>query len=179
MLTALQLLEYFSNHVQSPVIAHPDLNPETKKIMEAESTSTFFYFKSITVELARGLDQQEAITQIRYFLKRRWEFIKKTNWAYTRHPFLPANQLCLQVAEQIAGKDEAVCQILMPGTRKISRKTDSPFSFKDETEEDGHFPVHKYLLAASEGELLSLEDIYSAGVANTNSIFPDFQESTA
>ncbi|STX32447.1 hypothetical protein [Legionella birminghamensis] len=179
MLTALQLLEYFSNHVQSPVIAHPDLNPETKKIMEAESTSTFFYFKSITVELARGLNQQEAITQIRYFLKRRWEFIKKTNWAYTRHPFLPANQLCLQVAEQIAGKDEAVCQILMPGTRKISRKTDSPFSFKDETEEDGHFPVHKYLLAASEGELLSLEDIYSAGVANTNSIFPDFQESTA
>ncbi|KTD45182.1 hypothetical protein Lqui_2653 [Legionella quinlivanii] len=64
------------------------------------------------------------------------------------------NQFCLQIAEQIAGEDEAICQTLMSGIRKIGRVPASTSALKENTEENGHFPVHKFILAKKEGVLL-------------------------
>ncbi|WP_147287637.1 hypothetical protein [Legionella birminghamensis] len=124
--------------------------------MEQESAFAYEYIRGITGLLADGLPL-EANEEIRFLLEERWLFIKKTAWAYPRHPFLPINQLCLQIAEQIAGEDEAICQILMPGIRKIGRIPASTRALKENTEENGHFPVHKFILAKKEGVLLPLE----------------------
>ena len=121
MISIAQLRQLIQECQTSEPIFSDKLSPETIRLMRDETSITLSFFE----RLVEGLDPQLNITEIesviRFYLNYRWQALKISNIAYTRHPFLPINQFCLKIAEAIAGPNEPVCLILMPTVRDLCR----------------------------------------------------------
>lgn len=169
MISITELRKFLDEFTIQEAIFSPSLDGKTRALMQKESAVTFAFFAS----LLKKFDGQEVDTRIiREYLAIRWRELEKTNLAYTRHPFLPVNQLCLKVAEWIAEPKEAVCTILMPSVSGLNRKHGA---LKLETEEDGHFAPEKFILDQHDKRLIPVEEIFIYAEMNTNYVIPDYQ----
>lgn len=174
MLSAVTLKSLIAKYKSQEAQFSPDLNPTTVALMKAESLYVFAYLDALSKELRR-MDDGSINVRLRDFLCARWLSIQYSNLTYSRHPFLPANQLCLKIAEAIAGED-AVCQVLMPTIVAMCR---APSDLKGETEEDGHFPVENFLLNIRNDTLIPAAEIFAYAEQDTALVFSDYQRSEA
>ena len=174
MISITQFCQLIQECQTSKPIFSDKLSPETIRLMQDETSITLSFFKCFMEGLNPQLNITAIESNIRSYLKQRWEALIKSNLAYTRHPFLPINQLCLKIAEAIAGPNEPVCLILMPTVRGLCRET--PFSLKVETENAGHFALEEYALNRDQTLLIPVEELFVQGGVNTHVVFPDFQE---
>ncbi|CAM2753643.1 Uncharacterised protein [Legionella steigerwaltii] len=172
MITVKQLKELLDIYQSQKAIFSPNLDAKTLKIMQQEAAYTFSFF----TQLIQARDEESSLDKdsmiIRKYLKIRWAHLKKSNLAYTRHPFLPANQLCLKVAEAIAGPKEAICQILMPGLVGLNRKS---AELKFETESEGHFELENYVINQAHNRLIPVAEIFQTAKVDSNLVIADFQ----
>ncbi len=175
MLTKTLLEQLTAETRNTPVIFAPGLPPKTVNLMMGEIIATSSFFENLTNK-AHQLDSTQIQIVIRQYLNLRGNLLKNTNIAYTRHPFFPTNQLCLKIAEAIAGDDEPVCKILMPYVVSLCRAT---YSLKSETEENGHFPLENYILNHQQNALIPVEEIFTTATVNTNLVFADFQNDSS
>lgn len=153
-----------------------DLEAKTVALMQLESRVTLCFLEHLTTAFKSGMSSENVCLILRSYFSARWDALKNTNIAYTRHPFLPINQLCLKIAEQIAGTNESIATILMPTVIGLCRET---YSLKSETEESGHFAVEQFILNERGTRLIPVVELFDAGKVNTNLIFSDFQPSSA
>lgn len=174
MLTVKQLKELLRVYQNQKSIFSSDLDAKTVNIMQQESAFTFSFF----TQLIQGRDDNSSLDKdaiiFRNYFKKRWELLKKSNLAYTRHPFLPANQFCLKIAEAIADPKEAICQILMPGLVGLNRESGN---LKFETEQDGHFELENYITNQAHNKLIPIAEIFQTAKVDSNLVIADFQPS--
>ncbi|VEB38683.1 hypothetical protein [Legionella cherrii] len=172
MLTVKQLKELLTVYQNQEAIFSPGLDAKTLKIMQQESAFTFSFF----TQLIQGRDEDSSLDKdakiIRNYFKTRWGLLKKSNLAYTRHPFLPANQFCLKIAEAIAGPKEAICRILMPGLVGFNRES---ADLKLETEQEGHFELENYITNQAYTKLIPIAEIFQTAKVNSDLVIADFQ----
>jgi|GEM_PF-3411051 len=177
MISASQLTELIQTYRSQPDIFSSELDEHTRAVMADISEFTFWYLDKIASELDEGLNETEAMNAIKNFFENRWQAIKDSNMAYTRHPFLPANQLCLKLAAIIPELEESICSMLMPDVTSLNRIS---YSFKAESEDEGNFPAENFILNQDGTQLIPVPEILRMARINTNAIFPDFQpEGTA
>lgn len=174
MITVKQLKDLLSVYQSQPTVFSAAIDAETLESMRDESAYTFSFFTQFTEGEENAILSDESIATIRFYFRDRWEALKKTNLAYTRHPFLPVNQLCLKIAEAIAEPEEAVCQILMPDLVGLNRKC---ASLKFETEENGHFKVENYIINQDCTQLIPVDEVFQTAAIDSNYVLADFQPS--
>ncbi|WP_454780340.1 hypothetical protein [Legionella sp. WA2022007384] len=172
MITVKQLKDLLTTSQNQPTIFPSTLDNQTIEVMQQESAYTFSFFTQLTQGKDDDTLSSETIGKIRSYFKDRWATLKKSNLAYTRYPFLPVNQFCLKVAEEIAGPKEAICQILMPGLIGVNRECPS---LKFETEVDGHFELENYIINQDYTRLIPVEEIFQTAAINSNHVLADFQ----
>lgn len=174
MISIVQLKELIKEYQDKEAAFSKELDPEIVALMKAESEFTFSYFQRLVLILETYPDLiTNAKSTIQTFFNLRWLALKTTNLAYTRHPFLPVNQLCLKIAEVIADPEESICRILMPTVLELNRKS---YSLKAESEDDGHFYLEQFMLNKNQTLLIPVEEIFEAAAINTNTVFKDFQD---
>jgi len=178
MISASQLKELIQHYRHQPNVFSSELSEHSRSVMEDISEFTFLYLENVAAELEAGVSQAEQAEMqdsIETFFANRWAAIKWSNITYTRHPFLPANQLCLKLAAAIAGPKQPICSLLMPQVTSLNRNS---FSFKAETEDDGFFQAEEFILNQHGTRLIPVAEIFQTGKFNTNAIFPEFQPDT-
>ncbi|CAM4491623.1 MAG: hypothetical protein LEGION0403_FIIPPAGN_01661 [Legionella sp.] len=175
MLSKVQLLQFIEECQKLPLTFSASLDERKIYWMRLEAEVGFVFFKNLA-EQSDFENEQEAIEQLirRYFAERGTLFGEKSSIAYLNHPFAPINQLCLRIAQVIAKPEESVWTILMPSVQKLCRSL--VFSFKEDTEEEGHFPLELYGLNQTQTQLIPVAEIFSRAKVNTNALFPDFQQ---
>ncbi|CEK10513.1 hypothetical protein [Legionella hackeliae] len=174
MFTGEELQQLIEQTQKSPVLFSSSLDPDTIALMQEDSLLTTEFFRQLSIATPGELTAPQ-VSLIKNFLRARGDLLKKGSLAYTRHPFLPVNQLCLKIAEAIASPEEAVCQLLMPTVKTLNRST---YSLKQETEEDGHFAIENYILSDDFTRLIPVEEIFQQAKVNTETVFPEYQESS-
>ncbi|WP_454782439.1 hypothetical protein [Legionella sp. WA2022007384] len=172
MLTIKTLKNLLHIYKKQEAIFSSTLDAQTLDAMQQESDYVFFFFNQFTHGDEDTILPQEIISHIRRYFKNRWELLKKSNLVYTRHPFLPANQFCLKIAEVIAGPDEAICQILMPGLVGLNRKG---ADLKFETETEGHFELENYVINHAYNRLIPVSEVFQMAKVDSNLVIADFQ----
>ncbi|WP_133135945.1 hypothetical protein [Legionella rowbothamii] len=177
MLSKAQLLQFIDECQKLPLILSPALTEKEIYWMRLETTVGFDFFKNLAKQFNFETELEDVNELIRRYLTERGASLgEKSSIAYLNHPFLPINQLCLKVAEAIAHPDESIWTILMPSVDKLCRPL--MFSFKEDTEDDGHFPLEYYALDQTQTKLIPIAEIFNSAEANTNALFPDFQENS-
>lgn len=175
MLSKAQLLQFIDECQKLPLIFSPSLTEKEIYWMRLETTVGFDFFKNLAKQFNFETELEEVEDLIRRYLTERGASLgEKSSIAYLNHPFLPINQLCLKVAEAIAKPDESIWTVLMPSVEQLCRPL--IFSFKEDTEDEGHFPLEFYALDQTQTKLIPIVEIFNSAEANTNALFPDFQE---
>jgi|GEM_PF-5435339 len=181
-----QLLIQFSE--QKPVFSS-ELSPAQQSLLELESRATFSFFTRLAEHphienpamkidpfaggSVRGpyIEHPAMKAKMRRYLRARWEALRNCSAGYTDHPFLPANRLCLGIAELIAAADEPVIAIVMPrGSVEYPSPPsiygelsflDSLADLKKLSESNGHFSPEEYVLNEEQTLLLPVETLFS------------------
>lgn len=122
-----QSLPFYSAKLDEKVVA----------LMQAEEQLVYAFFEKIASKKAL----EGSIHLVKQFLQIRGKALFPTNLNYFRHPFSPANQLCVKIAELIAKPDDAILKLILP---HIFEQIPSQF-LKDDTEEEGHFNPEKFI----------------------------------
>lgn len=175
MLSKAQLLQLIDECQKLPLVFSSSLIEKETYWMRLETKAGFDFFKNLAEQFNFETDLEKLEERIRGYLSERGALLgENSSIAYLNHPFLPINQLCLKVAEAIAKPDESVWAILMPSVEQLCRPL--MFSFKEDTEEDGHFPLEFYALDQTQTKLIPVAEIFNSAEVNTNVLFPDFQE---
>lgn len=71
-------------------------------------------FRALLVMSGKKHSPEILEAEIRYFLKKRWDYIKYSCADYLNLPYSPINQLCIKLAQKIVKKDEPLIKVLMP-----------------------------------------------------------------
>lgn len=177
MFSPMQLKAFIEDFQSKPFTLSSSLSPQTQALITLDNFFTWHFFESIYDKLSDNLIEEiTAERDTRRFLTARGTALRTSNIAYTRAPFLPANQLCLKVAESLAGIDEPVFQILMPSVKALNRKS---YSFKAETENNNQLALEEFMVNSDFDKLIPVEELFNQARLNTNTVFPDYQKDGA
>lgn len=201
MITAEHLLKLLAEFkvANEKAVYSSELDPDAIALMKTESLLTQTVFIDIHQQLSILEKQSErdprAIAEIRdaitNYLKVREHNLMHTNIFYFRHPFLPANQLCVQVAEAICLPDDSARDVLIPYIDSVTKKYERDLiasyflnenSYHDlgresppKNDEAPPFAIEQYCLSHA-NHLIPVAEIFERAKLNTDRLFPEFQK---
>jgi hypothetical protein len=127
-----------------------------------------FVLKHLNEILNTAFSSKRLQNYFRLFLAMRWKVIAHSSADYTYCPDLPANIACLRIAHWIANEDESIAKIVMPTITRVIGS--SIADVKSSTENEDKFNPH-YYLSSSQGDLISLVELFDYAKRNTNHLF--------
>lgn len=173
MITKKQLAELVSHYNTQEAVFSPLLDANQIALMQSESSYTFTHLADFAKQLNEDSYSVKALNRkLRVFLLQRWNAFSKFSFLYPWHPFLPANQLCLKIAEAIADPEEAICQVLMPGIKDLNRDT---YDLKTETEDNGHFAIENFIISQDHQWLIPVAEVMEMAAVDSNYVISDHQ----